>query len=627
MSIRIQGLAPLWASYQSHSRKTNHLLERLNAGLTVRPKDAPSQFSTLDVSRSEQTRMQSVVANGQRAVAFAGAAEDALAVASGLLDELHSLFSTDGGGAATQQRIDAILKTLDETHYDASFNQDKLFEEVGAPTNAPRANAVEAEQTVQGEVLRFDHTQSARGVMSRYSFSQPLEDAVVIATMQTMNGAQPATYRIDQVEEQGFDFALDEFAYLDGAHTEETFSVLALQAGEHQLEDGKRLVVGRATVSGEAQAVRFEQAFDAAPIVLASVQTRNDDTPVLVRLDGVTREGFNLRLQQEQGLGRDGHGAEVVGFVAFEAGTTALGDLQILAGRTGDVVTDQEHELTTGQTGVDASLFASIETYDGADPAQVSVRSVGEGSARVAVLEEQSGDVEMIHTTESVSYVAVNGVGAFGEAPEVLPDEGVDFAPASRETTHRFAVSTQGLTLRGFHSRALGDADDSLRSLSSRGGLSYETGDRSRALSVIEAAQQQVRHQRVEVDAFARYEVRSVQRVAESNLRGQQQLTEAVTSRQAADTLVAAARQAILSTVVPGVLEAMDAQVEQLMDLLAPIGGVEGHRNSLQDSALAELEAERGGRLLEAIQGFGQRYGVPSNPTAPGMGSAVDLVA
>src|SRR6056297_2498672 len=65
------------------------------------------------------------------------------------------------------------------------------------------------------------------------SFAQNIEDARVVMGPLSFNGSEPATVRVRNVSEQGFEFQIDEWEYLDGFHLTETVSWLAMSEGTH----------------------------------------------------------------------------------------------------------------------------------------------------------------------------------------------------------------------------------------------------------------------------------------------------------------------------------------------------------------------------------------------------------
>ncbi|MEO1058951.1 MAG: hypothetical protein AAFY28_18745, partial [Actinomycetota bacterium] len=137
----------------------------------------------------------------------------------------------------------------------------------------------------------------------------------------------PVTTRITSTE---VSLRLDEPNHLtDGVHAPEPVTVVALREGVWDIGDGRRLEV--ATVAGLSAAngfvrVDFSSAFASAPVVVAQVQTANGSDWTIARLDEVTATGFELRLQNEEAVGRTDT-EQVVGWLALEAGAFDWGGL------------------------------------------------------------------------------------------------------------------------------------------------------------------------------------------------------------------------------------------------------------------------------------------------------------
>ena len=151
--------------------------------------------------------------------------------------------------------------------------------------------------------------------------------------------------------------------------------------------------------------VNFNQSFSAAPVVVAQVASFNGGQAVTTRVRNVSTTSFQIRLQEEDG--NDGtHVVERVDWVAVEAGTSTFGGTKVVAGVTGNSVTDAWS--TVGFSSVtNPVLVAEMQTFDGSDPAALRQRNLTSTSFQVKVEEEQSGDVEVAHTTEVVGYIIV----------------------------------------------------------------------------------------------------------------------------------------------------------------------------------------------------------------------------
>ncbi len=140
-------------------------------------------------------------------------------------------------------------------------------------------------------------------------------DPVVIATISSYNGEHPAHMRVIDTPSGPF-LQLEEWAYLDKLHYCEDVSFLAVQAGHHRMRDGTTIEAGRLRINHEWTSARFDRPFDRVPVVLTQCMSVDGRDPVVTRQRAATREGFEVRLQEEEG--RDGtHVLETVRYVAL----------------------------------------------------------------------------------------------------------------------------------------------------------------------------------------------------------------------------------------------------------------------------------------------------------------------
>lgn len=264
----------------------------------------------------------------------------------------------------------------------------------------------------------FVTSRSSHSEIGRESFSQGHEDVwhsvdlqylyfdpVVVMGPPTTVGVDPATMRVRAVGPSGFEFQLDEWDYKDGAHTEETVSWMAVEAGAYTLPGGLGLVAAHTDdVGADWVALTFpEGVFATAPVVLVQAATAEGGESVTVRVDGVTAAGFSMRLQ-EQESGDGVVAAERVHWVAIDPGVSGS-DLEVgLA-----AAVDEKDAVLNYATpfGAQPDVFATAQTFVDSDPVAVRVRSSAATNMRIFLQEEGSLDAEVDHAFEAVGYLAV----------------------------------------------------------------------------------------------------------------------------------------------------------------------------------------------------------------------------
>ena len=261
-----------------------------------------------------------------------------------------------------------------------------------------------------GEAGRVTVKQDGASVWHAVAFARPYTAPVVVAGPVSAGGSDPVTVRVRNVTPTGFELQLDEWDYLDGRHTEETVSWLAVERGVHRLDGGGRIEAGLVGAGEAVKTYGLAAGFPTAPVVFSQVVTVADGRAVVTRQRNVAPGSFQLRLQGQEA--DPGHGAETVAYVAVEVGGVAG---VLAAGRTPDAVQDPFYAvpLATGFSSPPV-LLATMQTFDGSDPATLRYRSLTATRFEVRVEEEGSADAETEHTSEVVGYVALPPGGLRG---------------------------------------------------------------------------------------------------------------------------------------------------------------------------------------------------------------------
>ena len=148
---------------------------------------------------------------------------------------------------------------------------------------------------------------------------------VVIAMMNSQNGLDPCTVRIQNVGSGSIKFRIEEWDYLDGKHSApETIKFLVLEAGHHRIESGGQtigLVAKKSYLDHNWHPVCGLEAkldFLEVPGVLSQTMSAKGSSPVVTRQKDITNNSVNIRLQEEESQDGD-HSFETVGVVVFGA--------------------------------------------------------------------------------------------------------------------------------------------------------------------------------------------------------------------------------------------------------------------------------------------------------------------
>ncbi|MEL7237901.1 MAG: flagellin, partial [Planctomycetota bacterium] len=280
------------------SRDQRDTFSRLATGVRVRTgADGPADLIRATKLEADLRQTEQSVLNAERAAGAVSVADAALDQVTENLREVRRLVMestsntlTTAERDANQDQIDRILRQTDRIFFDTEYAGTRLFRSVPKDTQAQEGIGM------NGQVGHIDAAQATPGTTQRFNFARTLNDPVVIVGPLSHNDGDPAHVRVHNVDDNGFDFEIEEWDYLDGVHGTERFGYLALEPGVHTLKDGTIVEVGRANVNHNFQWVNFSAAFDRVPTILTSVQTENDATPVNTRIRNDQINRFRVRV-------------------------------------------------------------------------------------------------------------------------------------------------------------------------------------------------------------------------------------------------------------------------------------------------------------------------------------------
>jgi len=163
--------------------------------------------------------------------------------------------------------------------------------------------------------------------------------------------------------------------------------------------------------------VTFAEPFSSTPVVLVQTTTRNDGAAVTERLQNVTANGFQVRLQEEEGSTDGGdHAIETISWIAIAPGTGVSSGWQYEADLEAGVTNADANIAFSPGFGASPVFLASAQTFADSDPIAIRSRSLNATGATIFLEEEASLDTERVHSAESVGYLAADaGSTPFGE--------------------------------------------------------------------------------------------------------------------------------------------------------------------------------------------------------------------
>ncbi len=274
---------------------------------------------------------------------------------------------------------------------------------------APQTSAGLSPNAIIGELGKLSVSQSGENQWHSLTFAEPFQDPVVIMQPLSYNGGDPAVIRLRNVTGTGFEFQIDEWDYLNGAHGAEVVSYIAMETG--LLINGLVYEVGKVQTNHRFEDVTLKYPFSPSATVLTQVQTLNGESAVTTRQEPITG-GFRVKVQEEEASGS--HTQEEIGYIAVLSGEGPFGKFRVLSGETSPVVSHNWHTINydySAPTFGEAYFVGNMQTYLGSDPAAVRYRNLDSDSVQVRVEEEKSADTETNHPNESVGYLLIRQAG------------------------------------------------------------------------------------------------------------------------------------------------------------------------------------------------------------------------
>lgn len=270
--------------------------------------------------------------------------------------------------------------------------------------------------------VQADHT------WKTVTFSKPFTTPVVVAGPPGFADAAPSTIRIRNVTSTGFEIRIQEWNYLDGSHSAETFGILVMERGVYTLDNGAKLEAGTFSGSTSFQKITLQQTYPQTPIVLTQVLTENETDTVTGRLRNNSQSSFEYKMQ-EQDKNKVSHKAETIGYIAWEPGKGEYAGLLYEAGLTVQNVTHNWFDLAFQSEFPSIPLFvAGMQTSAEADAAAMRSQNISETTTQIKIEEEQSKDTETSHVGEVVGYLAISAAPQAPVPPEQLPPSDKKFS-------------------------------------------------------------------------------------------------------------------------------------------------------------------------------------------------------
>ncbi|MEM6844794.1 MAG: Ig-like domain-containing protein [Bacteroidota bacterium] len=297
------------------------------------------------------------------------------------------------------------------------------------------------------------------------SYTQP----IVIAGPVTEFGSDPVHVRVRNVTATSFEYQLEEFEVSSPDHTEETFSYLVIEQGQHNV-GGTIWEAGIANGNTDATflSVPLNGGFSTSPIIFTQLASNQDPVAAIVRVRNVTNSSFEIRLDEQEantGTDRERTATDNVHYLAVQPSIGTIGsgaNASAYSAQTPPSLIDHNSlPLSFTTTFSPPVLLAGTQTMNGNNPFFLRYSELDANGVELRIAEETSADLETIHNSpETISYLVLAG----GESDKRLlwvedfaglSDGTTDDSELTAWSTERSNLGTAGSTFFGVQSNEL----------------------------------------------------------------------------------------------------------------------------------------------------------------------------
>jgi len=263
------------------------------------------------------------------------------------------------------------------------------------------------------------------------------EQPPLVFALASNQGGQPSAVKIRNRTNNSFEIVHAEPMNLDGKHIAMDIFYLAIERGDHVLPDGTRIYAGetatrmqrRSNAAGDSvgwETLFYPRAFSAQPMVLAQIQTMNNENNnvpsqpseawLTTAVRSVGTNGFQMTLDRSEVLtATPVDQNETIAFLVMDQGAGTFLDINSASVRFDSIYSTDTiigwdngcRKITFNQTfTANPLVIATKDTQDGADGGWLRRCSLSTTDVGLTVDEDQYQDAERGHTNERAGILA-----------------------------------------------------------------------------------------------------------------------------------------------------------------------------------------------------------------------------
>jgi len=218
-------------------------------------------------------------------------------------------------------------------------------------------------------IMEFANT-VANDTWRRITFKELFIDPVVVATLTgSVDAEDPASVRLRNINNTGFEIRLEEKKDDDFIHGNEGVSYIVMERGSYSLEDGSMVFAAHLESSekGKFAKYKFPKSFKRKPVLTVSLASYFDQNPASTALRNINKKGFQLRLISAGGT-RNVHKQERVEYIAWEPSLGRFGDTVFEVGYMNNVNSSYKEYTFADEFAATPVFLADPQNFSGNSP-------------------------------------------------------------------------------------------------------------------------------------------------------------------------------------------------------------------------------------------------------------------